>query len=73
MATYKQIQERVREVHGFIPKTCHIADVKAQFNPSQRKAVNRINGDLRKYPCPPHQRSAIISALEHFGDVERSN
>jgi hypothetical protein len=73
MATYKKIQEWVRETHGFTPKTCHIADVKAEFNPSQRKAVNRINGEIRQYPCPPHEKPAIVAALEHFGDVERSN
>jgi hypothetical protein len=73
MATYSEMQKRVRELNGFTPKTCHIAHVKSELNPGQRKAVNRINGNVRVYPCPPHKRPAILAALKYFGMAENSN
>jgi hypothetical protein len=69
MATYKQIQTYVRETNGFTPKTCHIAHVKSEFDPSQRQAPNRIDKNNRTYPCPPDKRPPIMGALKHFGMI----
>jgi hypothetical protein len=63
MATYAQIQRIVREKHGFIPKTCWIADVKSDFSLTDRVAPNRMDARSRKHPCPLEKRQAIIEAL----------
>ena len=73
MTTYTQIQKRVRETDGFTPKTCHIAHVKSELNPRQRRAANRINRMARAYPCPPHQRPAILAAIEYLERLGPSN
>lgn len=31
MATYKQIQEYIKQKHGYIPKSCWIAHMKESF------------------------------------------
>jgi hypothetical protein len=63
MATYARIQDIVREKHGFIPKTCWIAHVKSDFSLTDGVAPNRVDARLRKHPCPPEKRQAIIDAL----------
>jgi hypothetical protein len=69
MATYKQIQERVRGQTGRLPKTCWIAHVKADFGLTTRTAPNRFDEDERQEPCPPDKRPAIMAALRHFGMI----
>ena len=69
MATYKQIQLRVKEQHDFAPKTCWIADVKAAYGKTSRNAPNRIDMNDRKYPCPEEKREAIETALRHFSII----
>jgi hypothetical protein len=64
MATYKEIQQRVRAQAGFQPKTCWIAHVKSDFGLPMRDAPNRAGE--RQVPCPPDKRPAIIAALRHF-------
>jgi hypothetical protein len=69
MATYKDIQSRVKKKQGFEPKTCWIADVKASFGLATRQAPNRINSSRREVPCPPDKRAAIEEALRDFGMI----
>jgi len=69
MATYKEIQRRVKQADGFVPKTCWIADVKSSFGLTCRQAPNRLSGSRRKYPCPPGKRASIERALAYFGMV----
>ena len=66
MATYSQIQKYVKQVNGFVPKTCWIADVKNDYGLTNRMAPNRHSIEERKQPCPEKKRDAIISALKHF-------
>jgi len=68
MATYKQIQEWVKQTYDFKPKTCWIADVKSQCGLLVGKAPNRKNGE-RAQPCPPDKIPAIQSALKHFNMI----
>jgi len=68
MATYKQIQAWVKQQYGFVPKTCWIADVKAQCGLSVRQAPNR-QGAERVAPCPPERVEPIRAALRHFGMI----
>jgi hypothetical protein len=72
MATYKQIQERVRSQTNRVAKTCWIAHVMADEGLAMRAAPNRISAAERQYPCPPDKRPAILEALRHFGML-RSN
>jgi hypothetical protein len=69
MATYRQIQEQVKAVAGYVPKTCWIADVKAQHRLTERQAPNRQSPTIRAYPCPPDKRSSIEAAMRHFGMI----
>ena len=55
MATYKQIQDRVRSQAGWLPKTCWIAHVKSDFGLPMRDAPNRAGAE-RQVPCPPDKR-----------------
>jgi len=66
MATYKQIQDRVMATSGFVPKTCWIAHLKADYDLVKRPAPNRISEDRREHPCPETKRPAIAAALWHF-------
>jgi hypothetical protein len=66
MATYRQIQERVNTTDAFIPKTCWIAHVTSDFGLTRGAAPNRANASVRKYPCPPEKRPAILAALRHW-------
>jgi hypothetical protein len=72
MASYQQIQGRVRDRYGFVPKTCWIAHVMSDYGLTTRRAPNRIDSDARKYPCPPDKCAAIEAALAHFGMLQRS-
>lgn len=66
MASYAQIQYQVKQVDGFTPKTCWIADVKNDYGLNKRVAPNRLALSKRKHPCPAGKREAIVSALRHF-------
>ena len=66
MATYREIQNWVRSQNGFVPKTCWIAHVLADFGLTARRASNRIDPTNRKYPCPDGRRDSIVAALRYF-------
>ena len=70
MATYKEIRERVKISAGFVPKTCWIADVKAQHGLTTREAPNRESSAYRVHPCPPKKKGAIEAAFRHFGMIK---
>jgi hypothetical protein len=70
VATYKQIQDRVKSEHGFVPKTCWIADVKASHGLTTRQAPNRFSENSREYPCPSEKRSAIEKAMKFYGMIK---
>ena len=68
MATYKEIQDRVKQQEGFVPKTCWIADLKHHHGLTTRTAPNRLS-NARMNPCPPDRRSAIEAAFRYFGMI----
>ena len=51
MATYKQIQDYVKENNGYVPKTCWIAHVKELCGLNPQVAVNRHSTN-RTILCP---------------------
>ena len=67
MATYKDIQRRVRGQTGWLSKTCWIAHVKSDLGLITRTAPNRFNPNVRQEPCPPDKRPAIMAALPELG------
>ena len=69
-ATYKQIQEYIKEKYGLIAHTSYIAEVKRKHG---IKMINvRSNEDtLKKAKHPtPEMTKAIEDALTHFGIIE---
>lgn len=66
MATYKQIQQYVKETYGFIPKTCWIAHMKEVLGLESKVAFNRININERTHPCPENKQRYIEEAFRHF-------
>jgi hypothetical protein len=69
MATYKQIQEYVKETYGFIPKTCWIAHMKEVFGVESKVAFNRIDINKRTHPCPEDKQRYIEEAFRHFNMI----
>lgn len=65
MATYKQIQQRVKDKYNYVPKTCWIAHVKEISGLPVRRAYNR-KGDIRKNPCPESKIESIQDSFHYF-------
>ena len=69
MPTYKAIQREVRITSGSVPKTCEIAHVLELVGKRLRTAPNRINPNVRRYPCPTEKQAAIVEALRKLEGV----
>ncbi len=52
MATYKQIQDYVKNTHGYTPKTCWIAHMKEICMLNPKVSPNRYSLKSRTNPCP---------------------
>ena len=63
MATYKEIQDYVKETYGFLPKTCWIAHMKELCGVPVKNAPNRISPTHREKPCPPEKMLYIKEAF----------
>jgi hypothetical protein len=69
MATYKEIQERIRKKHKITVRMCWIADIKRKDGLIIRKAWNRINPRRIQDPCPESKKGFIEEALKQFGMI----
>jgi hypothetical protein len=69
MATYKQIQDYVKEKKGFTVKSWWIADVKEQCGLNPKVSPNRISRTRRQNPCPPEKVEAIKEALRNYNII----
>lgn len=69
MATYKQIQDYVKETYGFSPKTCWIAHMKEVTGQDSKVASNRIDINSRMHPCPKDKQKYIEEAFKHFNMI----
>jgi len=67
MATYKEIQEDVRDRHGLAVKTCWIAHVKEQNGLDMGIARNRQSPGARVYPCPVAVKAMIEDLMRRLG------
>lgn len=70
MATYKAIQNYIKDKYNCSVKTCWIADMKEQCGITTRKAPNRISESRRAYPCPVQNKDKIKAAFIHFDLVK---
>lgn len=66
MATYKMIQEYVKDKYGYKPKSCWIAHVKEICGLTPKASPNRHLLTRRTNPCPQDKQSDIIDTLKHF-------
>jgi hypothetical protein len=71
MVTYREIQNYVKEKHGFTVKTCWTADAKEKAG-LLVKLSSRRQDKNRKHPCPKSKEEYIFEALRHFGMMERN-
>lgn len=69
MATYKEIQEDIRQRHHVTVKTFWIADIKRQHGQTRRIASNRLDPERAKYPCPQDKQVLIEESLKRLGDL----
>ena len=69
MATYKEIQEYIRNEKGYVAQTCWIAHTKSLCGIQTRTAPNRIDSDARVKPCPADKVEDIKEAFRHFGMI----
>jgi len=62
MATYKQIQEYVKQNYGYSCKSCWIAHMKevCGLNPKRQNPGQRTN------PCPEHRQQNLVEVFKHF-------
>jgi hypothetical protein len=63
MPAYQAIQRQVGITSCFVPKTCWIAHVLELLGKELRSASNRVDANVRKYPCPAEEQAAIIDAI----------
>ena len=70
MASYEEIQTWVKARHGYVPKTCWIAGIKAQHGLTTRIAPNRESRQYRVHPCPLSKKASIEAAFRHFGMIK---
>ena len=66
MATYKQIQDDIKNRFGTTVKTCWIAHVKEINGLKPRIARNRISKNSRRNPCPNRYKSIIEGSMRKF-------
>lgn len=69
MATYKEIQEYIKNKYGYVAKTCWIAHTKSEMGITTRMAANRKDAEKRVYPCPEDKQKDITEALKYFGMI----
>lgn len=69
MATYKEIQEYIRNEKGYMAQTCWIAHTKSLCGIQTRNSPNRISENKRVKPCPEDKIEDIKEAFRHFGMI----
>ncbi|OLS33875.1 hypothetical protein BTR25_23730 [Bacillus sp. MRMR6] len=66
MATYKEIQDYIKQKHGYSVKTCWIAHMKEVFGLKPKISPNRHSTDSRVHPCPLGKQDDLRQAFQHF-------
>lgn len=63
IATYKDIQNYIKEKYNISIKTCWIAHMKEVCGLKPRMSSNRIDTNKRKYPCPEDKQEIVLEAF----------
>lgn len=66
MATYKQIQDYVKQKHGYVPKICWIAHMKELSGLHPEISPRRYSSNARVHPCPIEKQDAIKESFQYF-------
>lgn len=66
LATYKQIQEYVKQRYGYVPKLCWIVHMKEECGFKPKVSSNRYSGNVRMYPCPTEKQEDIKDSFRYF-------
>lgn len=69
MATYDEIRDDIKAIHGRTVQSCWIAHVKELNGLKPRPAPNRLSLKERKKPCPDHARAWIEASMKRFGMI----
>lgn len=69
MATYRMIQNYIKNKYNYIPKTCWIAHAKEVYGIKVKKSINRIDCHDRVYPCPENKLEDLKEAFEYFNMI----
>ncbi len=69
MATYKAIQNYIKDKYNCSVKTCWIADMKEQCGITTRTAPNRKSEKSRVYPCPDQHKEKILESFSYYGMI----
>jgi hypothetical protein len=69
MATYKEIQEDIRQRHHVTVKTCWIDDIKRKHGQTRRIASNGLDPERAKYRSPHDKQRMIEESLKRFADL----
>lgn len=67
MATYREIQDYVRQKYGCVVKSCWIAHTKELNGLRPRVSHRRADPKRLVFPCPDKHRPMIEDAMRHFG------
>lgn len=66
MATYKQIQEYIKNTNGYTPKTCWIAHMKEICGLNPKVSPNRYSLESRTHTCPSEKQDDLRNAFIYF-------
>jgi hypothetical protein len=69
MATYREIKEYVKNVHGKNIETCWIAEMKELLGLKPKIAHNRLSVNSRSKPCPENRKQYIKDAFKHYNMI----
>jgi hypothetical protein len=67
MATYKEIQNYVKQNNGYIPKSCWIAHMKELCGLNPKMSARRYSPTTRTHPCPLEKQD---DAFKHYRMVK---
>ena len=73
IATYKQIQNYVKELHGYTPRGTWIAHMKEICGLNPKMAATRRSPTSRINPCPPDKQDDLKKAFIHFKLIKEHN
>jgi len=66
LATYKEIQNYVKETKGYSAKSCWIAHMKEVCGLSPKVSSRRYSQNERVHPCPENKQDDIKAAFKFF-------